>query len=181
MIFHVYCFQVFQLKALVVRGQSESFPIFTVSLDGIAIDHEKVKEAVACVQDFVLHPLFTQANFFSATGVGMFNTAVAAADDARHSSQFEPWRSTGVEASPVLADLKSCREKVVLRRETTNDTRERWFGADTVASSAVGEAAPCTTVRISDVVQVSDVQYIEEHHNNCSPMLQFICVKCRKQ
>ena len=33
-----------------------------------------------------------------------------------------------------------------------------------VASSAVGEAAPRTTVRISDIVVVGDVQYIEEHN-----------------
>ena len=43
------------------------------------------------------------------------------------------------------------------------DTRERWFSAETVASSAVGESAPRTTVRISDVVEVGDVQYVAEH------------------
>ena len=43
------------------------------------------------------------------------------------------------------------------------DTRERWFGAETVASKAVGETAPGTTVRISDVVEVGDVRYVEEH------------------
>ena len=45
------------------------------------------------------------------------------------------------------------------------DTRERWFGAKTVASSAVGETARRTTVRISDVVEVGDVQFVEEHDN----------------
>ena len=43
------------------------------------------------------------------------------------------------------------------------DTRERWFSAETVASSAVGEGAPRTTVRISDVVEVGDVQYVAEY------------------
>ena len=43
------------------------------------------------------------------------------------------------------------------------DTREQWFSAETVASSAVGESAPRTTVRISDVVEVRDVQYVAEH------------------
>ena len=43
------------------------------------------------------------------------------------------------------------------------DTRERWFSAETVASSAVGETAPRTTVRISDVIEVGDVQYVAEH------------------
>ena len=64
----------------------------------------------------------------------------------------------------MIADLKSCREKVALRRKALKDTRERWFGAETVASSAVGEAAPRTTVRISDVVEVGHVQYVEEHN-----------------
>ena len=43
------------------------------------------------------------------------------------------------------------------------DTRERWFSAETVASSAVGESAPRMTVRISDVVELGDVQYVVEH------------------
>ena len=58
----------------------------------------------------------------------------------------------------MIADLKSCREKVVLRRKTVTDTRERWFGADTVASSAAGEATPLTTVRFSEIVWVGHVQ-----------------------
>ena len=63
-----------------VKGPSEVHPVFTVSLDGVAMDHEKVKGAVACVQDFVRHPSFTQRSFFSETGIGMLNSAVTAAD-----------------------------------------------------------------------------------------------------
>ena len=95
------CFQLFQLTALVVRGPSELHPIFTVSLDGVAMNHEKAEGAVACVQDFVRHPLFTQRIFLSKTGIGMLNTAVAAADAVRHSSEFDPCRAIGVEAGPV--------------------------------------------------------------------------------
>ena len=86
MIQQMCCFQVFQFTALVVRGPSTLHPLFTVSLDGVAIDHEKVKGTVACVQDFVRRPLFTQRNFFSETGISMLNTAVTAADAVRHSS-----------------------------------------------------------------------------------------------
>ena len=157
------CFQIFQLTALVVLGPSELHPIFTVSLNGVAISHEKVKAALACVQDFLRHPLFTQRNFFSETGISMLNTAVAAADTVRHSPEIDPWGPIGVEVGPLVADLKSCREKTVSRRRAVKETRERWFGAETVASPAVGEAAPRTTVRISDVVEVEDVQYVEEH------------------
>ena len=51
------------------------------------------------------------------------------------------------------------------------ETRERWFSAETVVSSAVGESAPRTTVRISDVVEVKDVQYVAEHEKLGLPTL----------
>ena len=75
---------IFQLTTLVVKGTSELHPVFTVSLDWVAIDHEKVKGAVACVQDFVCHPSFTQRNFFSESGISMLNTPVTAADAVRN-------------------------------------------------------------------------------------------------
>ena len=163
-VLHVSCFQVLQLTALVVRGPSELHPVFTVSLDGVAIYHEKVNGAKACVQGFVRQPLLTQRNLLPETGISMLNTAVAAADAVRHSSEFDPWGAIGVEAGPVTAYIKSCREKVVLRTGAVKDRRQQWFDAETDASLAVGEAAPRTTVRSSDVLEVGDVQYIEEHN-----------------
>ena len=145
------------------KGPSELHPVFTVSMDGIAIDNEKVKGAVACVQDFVRHPSFTQRSFFSETGISMLNTAVTAADAIRNSARFDPWGAIDLEADPFIIDLKSCREKILSQRKAVKDTRERWFSVETVASSAVGESAPRTTVRISDVVEVGDVQYVAEH------------------
>ena len=146
-----------------VKVPSELHTVLTVSLNGVAIDHEQVKGAVACVQDFVRHPLFTQRNFFSETGISKLNTAVTAADAVRNSSKFDPWGAIDVKAGPVFADLKSCREKIASRRKALKDTRERWFSTETVAPSAVGETAPRTTVCISDVVEVGDVQYVAEH------------------
>ena len=81
----------------------------------------------------------------------MLNTDVAVADAVRHSSNIDPWRAIGAETN---VDPKLCLEKVLLRRKTVNYTRERWSGPDTVSSSVGGEAAPRTTVRISDVVEV---------------------------
>ena len=147
-----------------VKEPSELHPIFTVSLNAVAIDHEQVKGAVACVPDFLRHPLFTQRNFFSDSGIRMLNTAVISADSIRNSSKFDHWGALGVEASPVIADLKSCRKKNNSRRKAVIDTREPWFSAETVASSAVGESALRTTVRNSDVVEVGDVHYVEEHN-----------------
>ena len=115
------------------------------------------------MKDFVRHPLFTQRSFFAEIGVSMLNTAVTAADAARNSARFDPWGAIDVEDGPVIADLKSCWEKIMPQRKAVKDTRDRWFSAETVASSAVGEGAPRTTVRISDVVEVGDVQYVAEH------------------
>ena len=66
--------------------------------------------AVACVLDFVRHPLYTQRNLFSETGISMVNSAIAAAYAVRNNSEFDPWGTIGVEAGPVIADLKSCWE-----------------------------------------------------------------------
>ena len=155
------------------KSPSELHTVFTVSLDGVAIDHEKVKGAVACVQDFVRHPSFTQRSFFSETEISMLNTAVTAADVVRTSARFDHWGVIDVEAGPVIIDLMSCREKILSQRKAVKDTRERWFSAETVASSAVSESAPRTTVRISDVVEVGDVRYVAEHEKLglpcCSP------------
>ena len=120
-----------------VKGPSELHPVFNVSLDGVAIDHEKVRGAVAFVQDFVRHPLFTQRSFSSETlgfciRISMLITAVTAAD-VRNSDRFDPWGAIGVEAGPIIADLKSCREKILTQRKAVKDTRERWFSAETVA------------------------------------------------
>ena len=93
----------------------------------------------------------------------MLNTAVTAADAVQNSARFDPWGAIDVEAGPVIIDLKSCREKILSQRKVVKDTRQRWLSAETVASSAVGESAPRTTVRISDVVEVGDVQYVAEH------------------
>ena len=92
----------------------------------------------------------------------MLNTSVTAAHAMRNSSKFDPWGAIGVEAGPVIADLKSCREMIVSRRKAVNDTRERWFSAETVTSSAVGETVHRTTIRISDVVEVGDARYVTE-------------------
>ena len=74
-----------------------------------------------------------QRNVFSETGIRMLNTAITASDAVRHSSEFDPWEAIRVESGPVIADLKLCRKKVFWRRKAVKGTRERWFGAETVA------------------------------------------------
>ena len=111
---------------------------------------------------------------FSETRIIMLNIPVTAADAVRRSSEFDPWGAIRIEGGPVIADLKSCRQKVVSRRKAVKDTGERWFGAGTVASSPVSEAAPRPTVRISDVVEVGVVQYVDER-NKVSIVVVDLC------
>ena len=56
----------------------------------------------------------------------MLNTAVTAADAVQNNARFDPWGSIGVRAGPVIADLKSCREKIVSQRKAGG---ERYTGA----------------------------------------------------
>ena len=97
---------------------------------------------MSCVQDFVRHPLLTQRSLLSETGISMLNTGVTDADAVQNSARFDPWGAIGVEAGPVIADLKSCCEKILSRRKAMKDTRERWFSAETVTLSTVGGTAP---------------------------------------
>ena len=57
------------IDKFVVRGPSESHLSFTVSLTGVTFDHEEVITTIACVQDVVCNPLFTQRKIFSETGI----------------------------------------------------------------------------------------------------------------
>ena len=147
-----------------VKCPSDLHPVFTVSLNGVAIAHEQVKGAATCVQDFVRHPCSHRGIFSQRLGSACWTLLTLSQMLFEIVLDLTPGGLlVAIEAGPVIADLKWCREKIVSRREAVRDTREHWFSAETVASTAVGETAPRTTVRISDVVEVRDVQYVEEH------------------
>ena len=50
----------------------------------------------------------------------------------------------------------------MVRRKEARDTSERWFGVASVASSAVGESLGQQAVRISNVVEVGQVEYLPQ-------------------
>ena len=50
----------------------------------------------------------------------------------------------------------------MVRRKDDRDTSERWFGVGSVASSAVGESSCQPAVRISNVVEVGQVEYLPQ-------------------
>ena len=95
--------------------------------------------------------LFTQRNFFSRLGSACWTLLLLP-------QMLLDCYWSG--SCPLVADLKSWG----LQRKTVKVTHERWYGADSVASSAVGEVAPRTPECISDVFELGDVQYVNEHH-----------------
>ena len=98
----------------------------------------------------------------------MLSTAVASASSICHNSEFDSWKFVGVRASSVIMDLKrSFLEEMLLRRKSSKETRERWFGVDTVVSSVVSEPVPRTTVRNSNVEKTGEGGYVEESHEPC--------------
>ena len=72
-----------------------------------------------------------------------------------------PWANMlpeGYEAT--LVDLKKAYDVVVVRRKEARDTSKRWFGVRSVESSEVGEPSCRAGVRISNVVEVGQVEYL---------------------
>ena len=72
---------------------------------------------------FCASPSIYTEKFFSETGISMLNTAVTAADVVQNSARFDPCGASGIEAGPLFAELKSCREKILSRRKAMKDTR----------------------------------------------------------
>ena len=84
-----------------------------------------------------------------------------AAGSIRDQSTCEPWANVlpdGYEAT--FADLRKAYDVVVVRRKEARDTSERWFGVRSVESSEVGESSGRAGVRISNVVEVGQVEYL---------------------
>ena len=149
------------MTTLFLRDAVEELPAFTLRLNGIALSCRLVEKSIACIQDFVRSPRFTQRNFFSNNGVTLLVSAVNAAGSMRDQSTCEPWASVlpdGYEAT--LVDLKKAYDVLVVRRKEARDTSERWFGVRSVESSEVGEPSSRAGVRISNVVEVGQVEYL---------------------
>ena len=140
---------------LFLRDSVEDLPAFTFKLTGIGLSRRVVEKSIACIQDFVRSPRFTQRDFFSDNGINLLLSAVNAAGSVRNQSTCEPWASVlpdGHEA--ILVDLKKAYDVVVVRRKEARDTSERWFGVHSVESSEVGESSGRAGVRISNVVEL---------------------------
>ena len=147
------------MTTLFLRDSVEELPAFTISLNGIALSRRIVEKSTACIQDYVWSPRFTQRNFFSHNRINLLVSAVNAAGSMRDQSACEPWATVlpeGYEAT--LAGLKKAYDFVVVRRKEARDTSERWFGVRSVGSSEVGEPSCRAGMRISNVVEVGQVE-----------------------
>ena len=151
------------MTTLFLRDSVQELPAFTVSLNGIALNRRDVETSIAYVQSFVRSPRFTQRDFISDNGINLLVSAVNAYGSMRDQSTCEPWAQVlpeGYEAT--LVDLRKACDAVVVRWKEVRDTSERWFGVRSIESSEVGEPFCGTGVRISDDVEVGQVEYLSE-------------------
>ena len=151
------------MTALFQRGPAEEIPRFQINLDRVTIDRRAIDSAVCCVQNFVRDPLFTQQDFFKNNGISMLLSAVNVAGSVCEDSVYDPWAVICPEGyAAVVSDLRKTYDVVVVRQKEARDTSERWFGVASVASSAVGESSGQQAVRISNVVEVGQVEYLPQ-------------------
>ena len=93
----------------------------------------------------------------------MLLSAVSVAGSVCEDSVYDPWTVILPEGyAAVVADLKMAYEVVVIHRKDVRDTSERWFGVASVESSVVGESSGQQAVRISNVVEVGQVEYLPQ-------------------
>ena len=93
----------------------------------------------------------------------MLLSAVNVAGSICEDSVYDPWAVICPEGyAAVVSDLRKAYDVVVVRRKEARDTSERWFGVASVACSAVGESSGQQAVRISNVVEVGQVEYLQQ-------------------
>ena len=151
------------MTALFQRGPAEEIPRFQLNLDRVINDHHSIDSAICCVQSFVRDPLFTQRDFFTDSGISMLLSAVNVAGSVCEDSVYDPWAVISAEGyAACVSDFKRAYNVVVVRRKDARDTSERWFGVGSVASSAVGESSGQQALRMSNVVEVGQVEYLPQ-------------------
>ena len=147
------------MTTLFLHDSVEELPSFTVSLNGVALNRRVVETSIAWVQSFVRSPRFTQRGFFNEKGINLIVSDVNDAGSMPDQSTCEPWANVlPQDFEATLRDLRKAYDAVVVRRKEARDTSKRWFGVGSVESSEVREPSCWTGVRISDVVQVGQVE-----------------------
>ena len=94
----------------------------SVCLNGVQIAHHEVERAILC-SGFRARPFFSHSNFFLESGTSRMKKVVSFVRTICEGSAFDPWGSIGVCGGSLSSDLKSCREKIVVRRKTSKESR----------------------------------------------------------
>ena len=116
------------MTALDERRASRRGAPFIIIFDRVAVSREAVGGVITCLQEFLRDPFFTQKSSFSDYNIAMLKDAVAVAERVVVSEEFNPLSvfEDGFNQQ-VVSDLQLYREKVVLRRQASLDTSERWL------------------------------------------------------
>ena len=155
-----WCFQVFQLTALIVSGAVTCDGRFIINLDRMMICEKEVQSAILCVQDFVRSLHFTQRDFFSDSGIAMLAESAAVSDRITHSSAFEPWSHVETTShSQVVADVCWCLNEALDRRRVVKNSQEQWYAVGGIRPSSE-DSTTRSGVSISNIVEKERVEYV---------------------
>ena len=158
-------FRIFPVSHLVVQGPNSPFCLFVVNFDWVAIRAQNLTSTIACVQECVKSTHFTQCIFFSASRISMHNAEIASTADFSTRASFDPWKSFHFRSQ---ADFKRCRVDLLARRKSEKNSSRHVFGPENVASSVIGEPIRRSRMRISDIVEVGDVQFTSDELHDSS-------------
>ena len=150
-------FKIFELTTLIVQGPNSPFCPFVVSLDRVAIPAQDVASVIAWVQYFVIGHFSRSGVSFFASGITMLYAAIDSDDDVCARAVFDRWETVRVRPhADIVADLKRCRNYLLLPRKTSKNVLERKFGLANLKSSSVDNAVSRTGVRIYNINEVGE-------------------------
>ena len=151
------------MPTLFQRGPTEEISRFELNLDRVTISHRSIDSTICCVQSYVRNPVFIQRDLLTDKGISMLLSAVNIAGSVCDDSVYDQWNRILPEGyDAVVQDLKKAYDVFVVCQKDARDTSERWFGVAGVESSVVRESSGQQGVRISNIVEVGEVECLPE-------------------
>ena len=151
------------METLFLRGPAEEIPLFVLNLNRVTYNRRGVESDISCVQRYVRNSLFTRRDFSTDKGISMLLNFVNAASSVCEDSFYDPWSCVPPEGHDVVVrNLKRALDVVLVRQKDARDTSERWFGVNSVESSVIGESSSQQGVRVSNVVELGEVEDLPE-------------------
>ena len=145
------------------RGPTEEISRFELNLDRVTISHRSIDSTICCVQSYVRNPVFIQRDLHTDKGISMLLSAVNIAGSVCDDSVYDQWNRILPEGYDAgVQDLKKAYDVFLVCQKDARDTSERWLGVAGVESSVVRESSGQQGVRISNIVEVGEVEYLPE-------------------